>query len=198
MHDTIEQRVSLLEPNKKITPPASWFRGRYQVDGVLLSQSLLCSKAILLPFWASIGDHRPIVVDIPAQVLYASNTYELFILSVGDFSVGNLGLLKITVSTLKKLRLHIIDKQYQSLAADLLHLTDEDFSQRHECIDSIKKDMTIAGDKQCRTYKVGIVDFLSRGYYLEETWRILELSSQKRMAVTSIPLISVVKLIKYI
>ena len=41
MYDEIEQRVSLLEPNKKIMPPASWFRGRFQIDGIFFSENTL-------------------------------------------------------------------------------------------------------------------------------------------------------------
>ena len=40
-----------------------------------------------------------------------------------------------------------------------MHLIDEEFSQRHERIGSIKIDVIIAGDKQCHTHKAGIVNF---------------------------------------
>ena len=70
INDAIQQRVQLANKYRAYKNPATWFRGRRQIDGAFLSQGLQCSKARYLPFWAGIGDHRVMVLDIPHQILY--------------------------------------------------------------------------------------------------------------------------------
>ena len=47
--------------------PRIHYNGMHQIDGTFASQDVDCSGASFLPFWAYIGDHRLVVVDIPVK-----------------------------------------------------------------------------------------------------------------------------------
>ena len=62
MKDIIAQRTGL-------PGPATFIRGQRQIDGAWATPDLMINAAAFLPFHFGIGDHRPILVDIPISSL---------------------------------------------------------------------------------------------------------------------------------
>ena len=70
MHDAIKHRA-------KIPGPATWYCVKRQIDGVFLLRGLECSKSRFLPLWSGFGDHQPIVLDTPHQILYGEQKLQI-------------------------------------------------------------------------------------------------------------------------
>ena len=134
--------------------------GKTQIDGVFVSEEVDCTGARYLPFWSGIGDHRPIVIDIPHQVLFGEQLFTIQKPSMRrlrcdhDDSVK-----KYTRELMSQLRHHKIAIKIQHLI-NLLVL-DKGNTQKvlQNQIDRVKKDCMISAEKKCRQFRLGEVDF---------------------------------------
>ena len=67
----------LVEKRSGSRGPATYAKGITQIDGAFATRDIICSGARYLPLWAGIGDHRPIVIDIPSECLYGIETLRI-------------------------------------------------------------------------------------------------------------------------
>ena len=151
MHDAIKYRA-------KIPGPATWYRGKWQIDGVFLLRGLECSKARFLPLWSGIGNHQPIVLDIPHQVLYGEQNLQIVWPLSRRLQYGQeKSMTKYIQYLMKYFKLHKIDAKLQIMCKDMRLLSKKEFGDRSEAIDSIKTECILAAENLCRKFRAGTV-----------------------------------------
>ena len=68
--------VGMVEAVHSRTPgpgPKTWFRGKESIDGIWISNDLVCKGTSYLPFHADLGDHRPVCIDLTISSVLGTN-----------------------------------------------------------------------------------------------------------------------------
>ena len=100
------------------------------------------------------------MLDIPHQVLYGEQKLHIARLLSRRLQCDQKKCLCQYISLLiKDFRMHKIDKKFQILASMYGQITNDEFRQRHDKIDSIKTDHMLAADKRCRSFMAGSVEY---------------------------------------
>ena len=149
----------LIKKRTNLPGPPTFARGKTQIDGVFATEDIICSGARFLPLWSGIGDHRPIVVDIPSACLYGRE-----MLQVERPLARRLQCKfpqcqqKYTSKLTTYYQHHKIPTKIQR-TIDLSTSSTSNYVDSQEAVDHEKTDLMKASEKRCRKYRMGAVDF---------------------------------------
>ena len=138
----------LVRERSKTMGPATHFKGTDQIDGIFATQDVDCMGACFLPFWTGIGDHRPIIVDIPNQVLYGEQLLKIIKPNIRKLQCQKKSTREKYIKELKKLfSEHKIMHKTETLYARTKYPLQKNLAVIKEEIDVVRKECMLAAEK---------------------------------------------------
>ena len=140
--------------------PATWFRGRNQIDGAFATQNVDCCGARFLPFWAGIGDHRAVVIDIPLQSLVGEQLLKVVRPPARRLQCTiERARRKYETILAQQFTIHRIHEKTAALYRQACYPPPPGFQEAVESLDRIRHQLMINAEKKCRKRRMGEVDF---------------------------------------
>ena len=131
--------VDLIEHRCNQKGPATYAKGHRQIDGAFATRDIICNGARFLPLWSGIGDHRPIVIDIPSECLYGNELLRIERPLARRLQCKFPSCQKKYTNTLEYyLRHHQLPRKIQRLI-DLSHQPNSNYAPLQEKIDKQKQ-----------------------------------------------------------
>ena len=150
----------LVHERTQTAGPATWFRGRHQIDGVFATAGVECHGARFLPFWAGIGDHRAIVVDIPLQSLIGEQLLKIVRPPARRLQCSQAQVRQRYVNVLREqFEIHRIYEKTAALYQSATYPPPPGFAKAAEALDRIRTQLMIHAEKVCRKRRMGEVDY---------------------------------------
>ena len=140
--------------------PATWFRGRHQIDGAFATSDIDCTGARFLPFWYGIGDHRAVVIDIPMQSLIGEQLLRVARPPARRLQCKQESSRKLYERTLLQLfQEHRIPEKTAALYSQAHYPPPPTFEAEAASLDRNRRQLMLHAEKVCRKRCMGEVDF---------------------------------------
>ena len=139
--------------------PATWINGRLQIDGAFATKDFEISKGCFMPFFAGIGDHRAIILDIPYFTALGIKRSPI----CRPKARRLINIPKIRNKYLKELekycKTHKILKRCKLAKSKISYPISHMSATELNKIDRLRKEGMLHAERKCRKLHMGAVDF---------------------------------------
>ena len=154
------QMRDLIRERSNKAGPKTYFRGSTQIDGAFATPDVDCSGARFLPFWAGIGDHRAVVIDIPLQSLIGEQLLRVVRPPARRLQCSQeAGKRKYGQRLQQLFTEHRIPEKTRTLYAAATYPPPPNFADAAESLDTNRRQFMLHAEKTCRKRCMGEVDF---------------------------------------
>ena len=158
------QRLGLAEAHyRKFGPeggPVSYFRGRHQIDGIWCTRNVIPTAVTLCPFYFEAEDHRACILDFKLTSMLGELSVLLHVTKKRQLICSSeITVKKYLTRAEKQLTLHRIPHKIQQLIATWHSISSDRHKIKLNNIDSLTTDLLLNAEKNCRKFRIGMVDY---------------------------------------
>ena len=140
--------------------PATYFRGKDQIDGIWGSTGLDCSGARFMPFWQGVGDHCLAIVDLSFSSLVGQSIFWVIKPSMRQLDTSKMAVTqKYLMQVEGQWRHQKLGTKTATLYSNIRFPASPDFCKMQNQIDKQRVEILQSAEKRCRKLKTGGIPF---------------------------------------